>query len=736
MATFDPAALTAFENLLRLIESIPDAAERVKKLKEAFSELNASQLEQIQASITTSAEIDREISARTRHLDIVNLSAEAQLRLAEADRDAARRSGDKIRTIEAEQEAREALIEKLKAQRAAEPDPDKVSRLTDAIQAQTISLNKYKDAVGEAKKETDELKQSINSISKEFENIGKAAFAGEEAGKQLSSAIGNIGNTAVQSIQKKLVSSFARGGPAIASFVGIAAAAAEAMIKLAVEIANTSAQIQKTTGVSESFANSIVSGYEETREFGGSLKELSGAAEELSTTFTDFTLMSDNAAKSLAVTATMMGKLGVSNSDFSKGVQLSTKALGMTVEQSEDAQLRLAALAMDIGVAPSKMASDFASAAPQLAKFGKDGEQAFKSLAITAKSTGIEVGRLLQITEKFDTFEGAAEQAGKLNAALGGNFINAMEMLTETDPTSRFEMMTDAIKDAGLSFDDMSYYQRKFYADAMGLNDVSELALAMSGNTELLGKEAGKTAADYEAMAKRAAEVQSLQEQLNMVFADMVPILMPMVNGLSEVVKIMRDNKEVVQGFAVAFGILGTSVFLATLPFNAMVLSIAAIGTAIAAVAYIIHKKRNSPVFGKTFEYLADQANMFTTALDAMREPFGFLSGDIDNINKKMHKPGGLTANLNTTTKTMHQLDTTTMRAAQTARAAAPVLANSTAISKTMQNYNTNNINTVNNNGGGGDVKVEIGLGDGFSGMFTAKVKQAVSDVGFRGLLD
>ena len=114
MATFDPAALTAFENLLRLIESIPDAAERVKKLKEAFSELNASQLEQIQASITTSAEIDREISARTRHLDIVNLSAEAQLRLAEADRDAARRSGDKIRTIEAEQEAREALIEKLK----------------------------------------------------------------------------------------------------------------------------------------------------------------------------------------------------------------------------------------------------------------------------------------------------------------------------------------------------------------------------------------------------------------------------------------------------------------------------------------------------------------------------------------------------------------------------------------------------------------------------------------------
>ena len=32
----------------------------------------------------------------------------------------------------------------------------------------------------------------------------------------------------------------------------------------------------------------------------------------------------------------------------------------------------------------------------------------------------------------------------------------------ETDPAARFDMMTDAIKDAGLSFDDMSYYQKKF----------------------------------------------------------------------------------------------------------------------------------------------------------------------------------------------------------------------------------------------------------------------------------
>jgi hypothetical protein len=108
------------------------------------------------------------------------------------------------------------------------------------------------------------------------------------------------------------------------------------------------------------------------------------------------------------------------------------------------------------------MAANFAAAGPQLAKLGREGVKAFKDLAVASKITGLEVSRLLAITEKFDTFEGAAEQAGKLNAALGGNFVNAMELMTATDPAERFEMIRNSVLDAGLAFDDMSYYQRKF----------------------------------------------------------------------------------------------------------------------------------------------------------------------------------------------------------------------------------------------------------------------------------
>ena len=379
------------------------------------------------------------------------------------------------------------------------------------------------------------------------------------------------------------------------------------------------------------------------------------------------------------------------------------------------------------------MAADFASAGPHLAKFGRDAEQAFKSLAITAKSTGIEVGRLLQITEKFDTFEGAAEQAGKLNAALGGNFVNSMELLTETDPAARFEMMTNAIKDAGLSFDDMSYYQRKFYADAMGLSDVSELALALSGNTAALGKEARMTAADYEEMAARAETVQNFQERLNVVFAEMIPIVEPLVDMLEDMVKFMADNTEAVRAFGVAFTVLGAGIALATLPISGTALAILGVAAAISYLMYMAFHKTNSPTFARSFKHIAEQADIMASAMEGLGNPFGMLSGEIDNINDKMLHTDGLTANIKTSTKAMHQFDTATMKTAQTARASAPVLATSNAVSNAMSNYNSTT-NTVNNNSNGA-TKVEIGLADGFSDMFSAKVVKSVAAEGFKGLI-
>ena len=723
----DPAEIQKFLDLLNQIGTgqVADLTkQQLKQLAEAFSTLSGEQLSAVEA---TGLLRDAQLAAagdRKAALKLAERAAKALKEEAEATLEAAKAKKDKIKVLKAENQAIEANIDALKAQRNAATDPDEIKNLTKAIAQQNQELEDNTERLDKLTKQQSALESSLNSVAKSFGEMGKASLAGKDAGNKFAGSIGGIADSSIQAL-----SSMGKFSAGMAGVLGVGLELAKAVISLAADLANASNALQKASGVSVGFADSIMSGYKETRQFNGSIEELSATATELTKNFTDFTMMSGEAAKSLAITGTLMSKLGVSNADFARGIQLSTKAFGMSVEQAEDTQLRLAALAMDIGVAPSQMAADFAAAGPQLAKFGSDAERAFKNLAITAKSTGIEVGRLLQITEKFDTFEGAAEQAGKLNAALGGNFVNAMDMMTETDPAARFEMMTNAIKDAGLSFDDMSYYQRKFYADAMGLSDVSELALALSGNTAALGKEVGKTSADYEAMAERAASVQSLQEELNIVFADMVPILMDLVKGLRTVVGWMKENKEMVQLLTAGFLGLGIAINLGAAPLWAL-------AAAAAAVGYVFFKQTWSSNFVEATEKLGN-------AFGYVGEMISSLIGDMSTLNNMSNKLGfgmlkgnnSLKVSSEMTTKSLEGLSDQTAETASITKAAAPIIATSGAVSSAINNYSSSTSTTTNNNTGGGATKVEIGLADGFKDMFSAKVINEVVTKGMGGLL-
>ena len=169
---------------------------------------------------------------------------------------------------------------------------------------------------------------------------------------------------------------------------------------------------------------------------------------------------------------------------------------------------------------------------------------------------------MLQITAEFDTFEGAAAQAGKLNAALGGNFVNAMDLMMETDPVERFKMIRDSIKDAGLSFDSMSYYQKRFYTQQLGFKDEAELAAALSGDLDSLGMGVQKTSEDYRKMREDAAALQSVQDQLRNLFLDMVPVFMPLIDALRSFTGWLRQNPKLLKRILVV-GALVLALFVA-----------------------------------------------------------------------------------------------------------------------------------------------------------------------------
>ena len=283
-----------------------------------------------------------------------------------------------------------------------------------------------------------------------------------------------------------------------------------------------SSAFERQFGLGEDYTNAVNEQYKALNNYGVSLSEAFEAQGTLIQGVTDFTMISQRQRDVLAENSAILGELGVANQDFARGVQGSIKFFGQSAEEAAVTQREIAATARALGRAPGELSAEFAAAGPALAKFGDQGVKAFKDLSRVAKITGMEMDKVLSITNRFDTFEGAAEQAGQLNAALGGNFVNAMDLMTATDPVERFEMIRDSILDAGLSFDDMSYYQKQFYTEALGLSEVGDLALMLSGNMDELGGAANKTADQLLEERKRAQEVQTAQENLAIVGQDLV----------------------------------------------------------------------------------------------------------------------------------------------------------------------------------------------------------------------
>jgi len=621
----------------------------MKELVKQFKELGDSQKNLAQM---TERAVDKQIQKYKFLTDSIKAAKE------EAE-EASKRAADRVTAAEKAIEAEQKQLELLKEQKRQGED------VAEQIEKQIKKIEGLKEGLKQTKTAVDELKSGFGSLLSGnivggLTNIGKglirAGGYGKEAGGMIKKLEGSLFDLVKQA-------GTTGGGGAMAALtglagafiaVGIAAAVWKKIFKLAIEVMDAQSAFMKATGASREFASSLNEVTEDVRRFGASAKEAGESFQALFTGVSDFTIMSAGAREEITKNAVALSKLGVSNEDFARGSQIAIKAMGQTGVQAAATQREIAALGMDIGVAPSKMASDFAEAGPQLAKFGSDGVRAFKDLAVAAKVTGIEVGRLMSITGQFDTFEGAATAAGKLNAALGGNFVNAMELVTATDPVERFKMIRDSILDAGLSFDEMSYYQRKFFAESAGLEGEAELAALMSGNMDSLAGNIGKTSDQYADMAEKAAKTQSFQEKLNTLMMALIPVIEPVVEMLTSLSDWMMENIDdvvfgmkvalaVVTGLAMALTFLGAAFFAATLPVTATAVAIGAAIAAFASMAYLLFEKPFASSFleglhkiGDGFAFIAEMAAFAGSPISKLIGEMGELGGEMFTGDKSI----------------------------------------------------------------------------------------------------
>ena len=341
-----------------------------------------------------------------------------------------------------------------------------------------------------------------------------------------------------------------------------------ATIKLSTELVSLNAQFNKATGQSRAFNLQMQSAAMRSASLGVSAADTAANMTDLTLNMTDFTSETEATQNQLIDTVGVLGALGVSAQTTTKNLQFMTTSLAMSAQEAEAATRQLFTAAQELKVGPGEMADEFAAASPKLAKFGKQSVETFIDLKEVAKATGIELQTLLGITEQFDTFEGAAERVGQLNAMLGGPFLNTIDMVSVTDPAERMLMLRDAVADAGVAFEDMGYYQKQALAAAAGV-EVSDLGALMAGDLEALGLASSEAEMRMEDLAAQTAFTKDLQQELSAAFMSVVASLAPVLQLVQKVVALFNFGIAIFQQAGQSMGGF-TGYLFAALPGFAM----------------------------------------------------------------------------------------------------------------------------------------------------------------------
>ena len=287
------------------------------------------------------------------------------------------------------------------------------------------------------------------------------------------------------------------------------------------------------TGATAAYNDIITQTARGNTALGIGFKESSKAVTDLYTNLNTFSKLNQSTQAQLTVTTAKLEKLGISGTDTAKSIASLSVMMGTSEEQAAKVVERFAAMGQAIGVSSKQMISDFMAVKDQLAVFGSAMDSTFIKLEAQSKATGVAVNDLLTLTNKFDTFEGAASQVAKLNAILGGPFLSAMSMIETTDPTERINNLRQAVNNAGISFDQMSYYEKKAIMEAGGFKSVEEAQRILSMSAGEAAEELQNQQASQKALNDAIERAQPIQEKLSMIMANFAVVMEKPVTYLS-----------------------------------------------------------------------------------------------------------------------------------------------------------------------------------------------------------
>jgi len=291
------------------------------------------------------------------------------------------------------------------------------------------------------------------------------------------------------------------------------------------------ADFRKNTGIIDrnfgGIEQRIVNVQRANLRMGVSMDEAFQAANALTAEMASFTSMTDDAQKTVLSAATILQEFGVGAQTTAQIFNNFSKGLGYNANQLEKLSTQLMGISTSLKIPPQIIATEFNAASKELMKYGNNMVGVFEGIAEQSKQTGIAMGELLGIVKQFDTFEGAGDAVGKLNAILGGPYLNAINMLYATED-ERIKQLRESIQLSGRQFSQLSRFEQQAIATAAGISDMTVAARLFGGTNS----EFANTQMSMKEMQDRAQKAQAVTEKFTQVMQSFAIALGPVVHVL------------------------------------------------------------------------------------------------------------------------------------------------------------------------------------------------------------
>jgi hypothetical protein len=392
-----------------------------------------------------------------------------------------------------------------------------------------------------------QLEQASGGINLNFFKGLAAGFA--EVGQMALKAVHPLGlfSTAINMIKDNTIEMVKAQNQALASFA-------------------------KSTGLLGDYQQRILTTRQENTEFYVTLDTSHKANEALVKSFRQFTEISEDSKDALAAFTTQMDAIGVSTEMSTELMNESYSALHMSLADTKEMMGELYVASQRLGTGQNELMQEFKASLPTLAVYGDRAKDVYLGLAGAAKAAGMATDDLLGIVgSQFDTFPGAAEAVSGLNAILGGQYLNSLE-LVNTSEEHRARAIVASMEASGRQFAQMSKHEQRAIAAKLGIQDLAKANKLLSLSTaELDAQMAGTQGLGglSEEEMQRLAEVTTsfgekftaLTQSFTLAIEPFIDLIGFLLESFATLVNSFQDNK--ILKLAGAFGIaaLGAKLF-------------------------------------------------------------------------------------------------------------------------------------------------------------------------------